>query len=262
MASFCLERSGQLYSEWDQGIAFFSVRADWLGSIATSCVLLVVFRRSLLISYVFVLPSPPSASTPHFPQADDIWLQPPGWVHKMIHETWQPLSAMAFLSGVDLDPTNAESKPGSSSAAGAPPAPAPPAPTNTCPGALCTETVSAAYAPGDAGTLVVRYANPTNSTFAVSIRPPLVGPEHTSANDGVDAGGTAGGTMASRTVGNGRWVPVQLMQLSDSDLDGANPANDTMHISPTNSTFTDDNGGFSAPGYSFSVATFTWQPAN
>ena len=30
--------------------------------------------------------------------ADRMWLQPPGWVHKMVHDTWQPLAARVNVS--------------------------------------------------------------------------------------------------------------------------------------------------------------------
>ena len=183
-ASFCTERSGQLYSDWDQGIAFFS--------------------------------------------ADQWWLQPPGWVHKMINDAWQPLIATTALT-VGTGVGSPGSSPGGrhvGSAAGDMPSVC--NSSNPATAVMCNQSASVAYSGGEVNTTVVlRFANPTNLSVAVSVALP----------------GAARG-----------WVPEALSQLAHADLDAANPANHTDYISPRDGAFVD--GGFVAPPQSFSVAVF------
>ena len=191
-ASFCTERSGQLYSDWDQGMSFFS--------------------------------------------ADQWWLQPPGWVHKMINDAWQPLTAMAALSTA----TGSSSGGGGGSGGGGDSAgggrsrgwvgnvPSVCNSSNPATAVMCNQSASAAYSGGEVNvTAVVRYANPTNHSVAVSVALP---------------------------GGSGGWSPAALSQLAHADLDAANPANHTDYISPRDGAFV--GGGFVAPPQSFSVAVF------
>jgi hypothetical protein len=101
MASFCMERSGQLCSNWVRvGSRSVCVSVSLCLSASVSR-----FLRSdplLCIINAYRLwcgcPSYQDQGISFF-SADQIWLQPPGWVHKMIHDSWQPLSATVTLKG-------------------------------------------------------------------------------------------------------------------------------------------------------------------
>lgn len=80
MASFCMERSGQLCSNW--------VR-----------ILCCAICSAGLIAYLLRCGCSRQDQGISFFSADQIWLQPPGWVHKMIHDSWQPLTATVTLKG-------------------------------------------------------------------------------------------------------------------------------------------------------------------
>ena len=177
-----------------------------------------------------------------FFSADDIWLQPPGWVHAMISAAWQPLNAAVLLhSGTNgTNSTNHGSD-------------------GTCPGSSCVESASAAYSAGDVGELVVRYVNPTLSTVIVTVQlPPHRSQSSNGAGAGVgaDSGARSGGAWDGNGDGDGpSWLPRSLVQLSSPDLDDANPANNTLHISPQNGSWVSARS-FTAPPQSFTVAVF------
>jgi hypothetical protein len=151
MASFCMERSGHLASDWDQGLAFFS--------------------------------------------ADQMWLQPPGFVHKMIGDAWQPMAAAAAVVSSSLGC--------SASLPSCPPAAA--GLESLC----CREGVSAS-ASADGRNLTVRYVNPTNVSVAVSVQLPAAG-------------------------ANASWKALDLTVLSSPDLGDGNPATDVLRVSPQTS---------------------------
>lgn len=119
-ASFCTERSGH-YDNFDQGITFFLVSDECpFRSAITLPALLLLFPPgpvSLCRKWNFFFSS--SFSSPMRPvsafvacscgccghaispcshlflfhaQPNMTWIQPPGYVHKMIHDTWQPIA--------------------------------------------------------------------------------------------------------------------------------------------------------------------------
>jgi len=166
MASFCMERSGHLCSDWDQGISFYS--------------------------------------------ADRMWLQPPGWVHAMIHQHWQPYQAFATVATVA---THARTDRGIHPI---------PTPAGVCPGPGCAQSASAAYSVGtpnatantsdSAGArLVVRYVNPTNASVSVAMTLPAP-----PAGLVPRVAPSRGGKRAARSAL--RWVPVELQQLAHADI--------------------------------------------
>lgn len=155
-----------------------------------------------------------------FFSADDIWLQPPGWVHAMISDAWLPLAAEVVVAP-GTNGTNSTNK----------------GKSGTCPGATCVESASAAYSAGDSGSIAVRYVNPTLATVTVRVQLPPA------------EGGGGGGNSSSA------WRSTSLVQISSPDLDDANPATDTLHISPQNGTWLSATT-FAAPPQSFTVAIF------
>lgn len=117
------------------------------------------------------LPPPPApqsiagaAGTPHhtnlarYVDADKLWLQPPGHVHAMIHDAWQPLHADVEINstlGCFAELQACLSSRGQ-------------------PSLCCHESASAAIS-DDGSALTVRYVNPTNQTISVTITPPTSG---------------------------------------------------------------------------------------
>jgi hypothetical protein len=170
-----------------------------------------------------------------FFSADDIWLQPPGWVHAMISEAWQPLNAAVVLHS-GTNGTNATNH-GS---------------VGTCPGSSCVESASAAYSAGDVGELVVRYVNPTHSTVVVTVQFPT---HNNRSSSGAGVGADGGVRDGDGDGDDPSWLSRSLVQLSSPDLDDANPANNTLHISPKNGSWVSARS-FTAPPQSFTVAVF------
>ena len=180
MSSFCMERSGHLCSEWDQGISFFS--------------------------------------------ADKLWLQPPGTVHKMFHDAWQPRTAdvqvVASLGCVG----NVSAACGGSYAvccvcgSGAGGGLGPPG--------LCTRESASAASSDDGAALSVRYVNPTQHAVAVSVKLP-----------------------------SAEWKGKDMTTLAWDDLNDANPANDTARIAPQTSALP-ASPSFEAPPQSIIVLRF------
>jgi len=121
------------------------------------------------------------------------WLQPPGYVHQMISDTWQPLAL-----NVTLNP-------------------------NTDPGYRAKYSVSAAKSE-DGSKLVVRYVNADSAPQVVTFQ-----------------------------VGD--MLIENAFQISNSDLQGANPPGNPTAIAPKEIKGK-ANSPFTVPGYSFTVIVF------
>eukprot|EP00937_MAST-01D_sp_MAST-1D-sp2_P006106 g6106.t1 len=142
-----------------------------------------------------------------FYSADQMWLQPGGWVHKMYNDAWLPLTAGVALDGTGRLPAADCGLAGSHCQPkwmdGTPAA---------RPGFCCNASASAAFS-SDRSQLSLRFVNPSNSTtvlLSILVRAAAAGPKVASP-----------------------WRLLNVTQLAHSDLRDANPPNDTMRISPS-----------------------------
>eukprot|EP00935_MAST-01C_sp_MAST-1C-sp1_P000128 g128.t1 len=168
-----------------------------------------------------------------FFSAEQMWLQPGGWVHKMYHDAWQPLTAEVALSGQEQLPINECDLLGSKCQ---------PRWMDTTPAArpgfCCKASVSAAFS-ADRSQLSLRFVNPSNTTsvlFSVASVLSL-------------ASGSGSGSPGSAAA----WTLLNVTQMAHGDLADANPPNDTMRISPTAAQL-HGSTSFVAPPQSVSVA--------
>jgi hypothetical protein len=155
--------------------------------------------------------------------ADKMWLQPGGYVHKMYHDSWLPLTANATLLGNGQIGSSQCALIGKRCT-----------PTwmhqfsDISPGFCCntsTSMLSAAFSE-DRSEVSLRFVNPSNASSVL---------------------------LATEVSGAG-WTLVNVTQLTHTDLLDANPANDTLRLTP--SLVAHDHNIFVAPPQSVSVACF------
>ena len=137
-----------------------------------------------------------------FFSADKMWLQPGGWVHKMYHDAWQPLTANATLIGsgqIGGDQCTLVGKRCT-----------PPWMryfSDMLPGFCCnasTSMLSAAFS-HDRSHISLRFVNPSNTSSIL---------------------------LTTKVDGTG-WILVNVTQFAHTDLFAANPANDTNRLTPS-----------------------------
>ena len=152
-----------------------------------------------------------------------MWLQPGGWVHKMFHDSWQPLAAEVALGGQPLPSAECELQgercqpKWMNQTAG----------SYYDPGACCRASASAAFS-DDRAQLTLRFVNPSNATSGTVTA--------------IAPGGCGGATG---------WRVANVTQLAHGDLTDANPADDMLHISPVAAGWS--GCSFVAPPQSVSV---------
>ena len=173
-----------------------------------------------------------------------MWLQPGGWVHKMFHDAWLPLTAEVALngtppllnecglSGPSCQPKWMDDTPAAR------------------PGYCCKPSASAAFS-DDRAQVSLRFVNPSNSTSVLlTVELPS---QHVKNSEGEYKGSSFSGPIQNTT--DGCWKLDSVSQLCHDDLHAANTWNDTMHVSPT---LVEHSGrlSFMAPPQSVSVARF------
>ena len=163
-----------------------------------------------------------------FYSADQMWLQPGGWVHKMFNDAWLPLTAEVALGG-----TSGLASPFPAAECGLLGSHCQPRWMDDTPAArpgfCCNASASAAFSL-DRSRASLRFVNPSNSTsvlLSISVTAAL----------GVGGAGSAPSSSRSPRAGMQRpaslWRLLNVTQLAHGDLRDANPPNDTMRISPT-----------------------------
>ena len=154
--------------------------------------------------------------------ADKMWLQPGGWVHRMIHDAWLPLTANVALSGPEIPMAEC-------GLVGERCFPKWMADfSSIAPDHCCHDRPSLASAAFSSARdeIALRFVNPSNAT---------------------------GLSLTVELPGTG-WRLENVTQLADNNLLAANGANDTLRISPWLAAH--GARSFVAPPQSVSVAWF------